>query len=76
VGLPETWPAEAIVQAPLAQLPCYRHRAHLQRLDNHETPTGVAEWTDTVVKPLREEFSASLPSIRELEAELSQDIPE
>ncbi|MET3934922.1 PDDEXK nuclease domain-containing protein [Arthrobacter sp. OAP107] len=45
-------------------------------LRGYKTPIGVAEWTDTVVKSLPEEFSASLPSIRELEAELSQDIPE
>ncbi|ACL39087.1 protein of unknown function DUF1016 [Pseudarthrobacter chlorophenolicus A6] len=64
----ETWPAGAIVQAPLTKLPCYHHRAQIQRLDNHTTPIGVAEWTDTMVK--------HLPSIRELEAELSQDIPE
>lgn len=45
-------------------------------LRGYKTPIGVAAWTDTVVKSLPEEFSASLPSIRELEAELSQDIPE
>ncbi|MEV7132113.1 PDDEXK nuclease domain-containing protein [Arthrobacter sp. NPDC093128] len=45
-------------------------------LRGYKTPIGVAEWTDTVVKSLPEEFSASLPSIRELEAELSQDISE
>lgn len=45
-------------------------------LRGYKTPIGVAGWTDTVVKSLPEEFSAGLPSIRELEAELSQDIPE
>lgn len=45
-------------------------------LRGYKAPIGVAEWTDTVVKSLPEEFNASLPSIRELEAELSLDIPE
>lgn len=45
-------------------------------LRGYKTPIGVAEWRDTVVKSLPEEFSASLPSISELEAELSQGISE
>lgn len=36
-------------------------------------PIGVAEWESEVVKSLPEEFVATLPSISELEAELSGD---
>ncbi|MBO1268702.1 PDDEXK nuclease domain-containing protein [Arthrobacter cavernae] len=37
-------------------------------------PIGIAEWESEIVKSLPEEFAATLPSIEELEAELSQDI--
>ena len=43
-------------------------------LRGFKTPIGVAEWTDTILKSLPEEFASSLPSISELEAELSHDI--
>ncbi|WP_374102039.1 YhcG family protein [Arthrobacter sp. ISL-5] len=36
-------------------------------------PIGVAEWESKVVKSLPEEFATTLPSISELEAELSDD---
>lgn len=36
-------------------------------------PIGVAEWESEVVRSLPEEFAATLPSISELEAELSGD---
>ncbi|MET4095222.1 PDDEXK nuclease domain-containing protein [Arthrobacter sp. UYCu712] len=39
-------------------------------------PIGVAEWESGIVKSLPEEFAATLPSISELEAELSDDTPE
>jgi len=37
-------------------------------------PIGVAEWKAEIVESLPEEFASSLPSISELEAELSHDI--
>jgi predicted nuclease of restriction endonuclease-like (RecB) superfamily len=36
-------------------------------------PIGVSEWKTEIVASLPEEFAATLPSIEELEAELSQD---
>jgi predicted nuclease of restriction endonuclease-like (RecB) superfamily len=39
-------------------------------------PIGVSEWKAEIVESLPEEFASSLPSISELEAELSQDISE
>ncbi|QCB97349.1 DUF1016 domain-containing protein [Arthrobacter sp. PAMC25564] len=36
-------------------------------------PIGIAEWESEIVKSLPEEFASSLPSISELEAELSGD---
>lgn len=40
-------------------------------LRGYATPIGVAEWTTTLTESLPTEFAASLPSIDELEAELS-----
>lgn len=37
-------------------------------------PIGVSEWKAEIVESLPEEFAASLPSISELEAELSHDV--
>jgi predicted nuclease of restriction endonuclease-like (RecB) superfamily len=37
-------------------------------------PIGIAEWESEIVKSLPEEFTSTLPSISELEAELSQDL--
>jgi hypothetical protein len=37
-------------------------------------PIGVSEWKAEIVESLPEEFASSLPSISELEAELSHDI--
>jgi predicted nuclease of restriction endonuclease-like (RecB) superfamily len=37
-------------------------------------PIGIAEWESQIVKSLPEEFASTLPSISELEAELSHDI--
>lgn len=37
-------------------------------------PIGVSEWEAEIVKSLPEQFASTLPSISELEAELSQDI--
>jgi predicted nuclease of restriction endonuclease-like (RecB) superfamily len=39
-------------------------------------PIGIAEWESEIVQSLPEEFVSTLPSISELEAELSGDIPE
>ncbi|MCB5275839.1 hypothetical protein BJG92_03393 [Arthrobacter sp. SO5] len=39
-------------------------------------PIGVAEWESGIVQSLPEEFAATLPSISELEAELSDDAAE
>jgi predicted nuclease of restriction endonuclease-like (RecB) superfamily len=39
-------------------------------------PIGVSEWRAEIVESLPEEFASSLPSISELEAELSHDISE
>ncbi|QNE16449.1 DUF1016 domain-containing protein [Pseudarthrobacter sp. NBSH8] len=36
-------------------------------------PIGIAEWESAIVASLPEEFAATLPSISEIEAELSQD---
>ena len=41
-------------------------------LRGYSTPIGVAEWTTAITTALPEEFSSSLPSIAELEAELSE----
>ena len=38
-------------------------------------PIGIAEWESEILKSLPEEFTSTLPSISELEAELSQDLP-
>ena len=40
-------------------------------LRGYSTPIGVAEWTTAIRSALPEELSSSLPSIEELEAELS-----
>ncbi len=40
-------------------------------LRGYNTPIGVAEWTTVITTALPEEFTSSLPSIAELEAELS-----
>ena len=40
-------------------------------LRGYSTPIGVAEWTTAITTALPEEFTSSLPSIAELEAELS-----
>ena len=37
-------------------------------------PIGIAEWESEIVKSLPEEFASTLPSISELEAELSHDM--
>jgi hypothetical protein len=37
-------------------------------------PIGIAEWESEIVRTLPEEFTATLPSISELEAELSQQL--
>ena len=37
-------------------------------------PIGIAEWESEIVKSLPEEFTSTLPSISELEAELSQGL--
>ncbi|MGX1160754.1 putative nuclease of restriction endonuclease-like (RecB) superfamily [Arthrobacter sp. SLBN-100] len=37
-------------------------------------PIGIAEWESEIVKSMPEEFISTLPSISELEAELSQDL--
>ena len=37
----------------------------------YKTPIGVADWTTAMTTALPEELSSSLPSIEELEAELS-----
>ncbi|MDI3195753.1 PDDEXK nuclease domain-containing protein [Pseudarthrobacter sp. AL07] len=42
-------------------------------LRGFSSPIGVAEWESEVVKSLPEEFATTLPSISELEAELSQN---
>ncbi|WP_211882570.1 hypothetical protein [Pseudarthrobacter albicanus] len=39
-------------------------------------PIGIAEWESEIVKSLPEDFASTLPSISELEAELSGDIPD
>ncbi|WP_115790501.1 PDDEXK nuclease domain-containing protein [Arthrobacter silvisoli] len=39
-----------------------------------QMPIGVSEWKTEIVESLPEEFATTLPSIEELEAELSQDI--
>lgn len=41
---------------------------------NEREPIGIAEWESEIVKSMPEEFISTLPSISELEAELSQDI--
>jgi len=41
-------------------------------LHGFSTPIGVAEWTTAITTALPEEFASSLPSIEELEAELSE----
>jgi predicted nuclease of restriction endonuclease-like (RecB) superfamily len=41
-------------------------------LRGYSTPIGVAEWTTAITTALPEEFTSSLPSIEELEAELSE----
>ena len=41
-------------------------------LRGYSTPIGVAEWTTAITTALPEEFTSSLPSIAELEAELSE----
>jgi hypothetical protein len=40
-------------------------------LRGYSTPIGVAEWTTANTSALPEELSSSLPSVEELEAELS-----
>ncbi len=40
-------------------------------LRGYRTPIGVAEWTTAITSALPDELSSSLPSIEELEAELS-----
>ena len=40
-------------------------------LRGYSTPIGVAEWTTAIKSALPDELSSSLPSIEELEAELS-----
>ena len=42
-SLAETWPEEAIVQAPLAQLPWYHHIALLEKLDASDLRLWYAE---------------------------------
>lgn len=37
-------------------------------------PIGIAEWESEIVKSLPEEFTSTLPSISDLEAELSHDL--
>lgn len=39
-----------------------------------QMPIGVSEWKTEIVESLPEEFASTLPSIEELEAELSQDL--
>lgn len=41
-------------------------------LRGYKSPIGVSEWKTQIVNSLPEEFAASLPSIEELEAELSE----
>lgn len=43
-------------------------------LRGHSNPIGVAEWSTVITDSLPEELASSLPSISELEAELSHDI--
>lgn len=43
-------------------------------LRGHSNPIGVAEWSTVITDSLPAELAASLPSISELEAELSHDI--
>ncbi|WP_028280950.1 PDDEXK nuclease domain-containing protein [Arthrobacter sp. H5] len=45
-------------------------------LRGHSTPIGVAQWSTEITESLSEEFASTLPSISELEAELSQNMPE
>jgi hypothetical protein len=40
-------------------------------LRGYRAPIGVAEWTTDITTSLPDEFSSSLPSIAELESELS-----
>ena len=41
-------------------------------LRGYKSPIGVSEWKTEIVNSLPEEFASSLPSIEDLEAELSE----
>lgn len=40
-------------------------------LKGFKAPIGVVEWTSTINRSLPEEFQSALPSVTELEAELT-----
>jgi predicted nuclease of restriction endonuclease-like (RecB) superfamily len=42
-------------------------------LMNNQNPTGVANWENLIVKNLPDNFKNSLPSVEEIESELSKD---
>jgi len=44
-------------------------------LRNFNRPIGVAEYETNLVEKLPKELKASLPTVKEIEAELEQDIP-
>jgi predicted nuclease of restriction endonuclease-like (RecB) superfamily len=77
------WPDRQIVQEVLAQITWYHNIALLDKLDDPEArlwyarkvgdvhrPIGVAEWGTRLVETLPEELKGSLPTVKELEAEL------
>jgi hypothetical protein len=45
-------------------------------LKGFKAPIGVAEWTDAINSSLPEEFESALPSVAELEAELTSTTDE
>ena len=40
---------------------------------NNQNPTGVANWENLIVKSLPDNFKNSLPSVEEIESELSKE---
>jgi hypothetical protein len=42
-------------------------------LMNNLNPTGVANWENSIVKNLPENFKLSLPTVEEIEVELSKE---
>lgn len=78
------WPEREIVQEPLARIPWYQHIALLEKLDDRaervwytgqalalKRPIGVAEWETKLVERLPKALKGSLPTVEEIEAELS-----